>query len=167
MSIPHWALLALFILWFITGCIATVWLYVGYGFVMNAQDAAIRGRSQPVVIKVDSTIAFCFILLDAYLNLCWLPVWCLDPRKKTTWNLVTGRLCIYNTEGYGSDAGILTLWWYSYHKWMADLFAAFLDGKDIHGGYDHIKGINRTFNWLGELKVAAIKAQRGAANAQD
>lgn len=148
-------ILGLVALWFTIGCIATVWLYIGYGFVMNAQDAAIQGRSQDVVVKVDSLIAIGYILLDTYLNLLFYSIVCLDPRKQTTWNLLTGRLCIYNAADYGKDAWPVLRWWFAYHKWWADVFAAFLDGKDIRGDYDHVKGINRKFDWLGALRVKA------------
>ena len=155
MTTLHWVLIGLIVCWLYSGVRGTVKLYIGYGFVMAAQDAAVEGRSQAGVVKVDSVIAFCYILLDACLNLLFYSVVCLDPRKQTTWNLLTGRLCIYNAADYGKDAWPVLRWWFAYHKWWADVFAAFLDGKDIRGDYDHVKGINRKFDWLGALRVKA------------
>lgn len=150
MTTLHWVLIGLLVCWLYFGIRGTVKLYVGYGFVMIAQDAKIQGRSQDLVIKVDYLIAVYYTLLDALLNVLFYTVVCLDPRAATTWNLLTGRLCIYNAPDYGKDAWPGFRWWFAYHKWWADLFAAFLDGKDIRGDYDHVKGSNRKFGWLGK-----------------
>lgn len=148
MTALQWSMLG-FTAWLFLGINRTLGLYTGYGFAMNAQYAAKNNRSQAVVLKADKSITVWWVFWDAYLNLLFYTFIALDVRPSTSWNLITGRLCIYNAPGYGADASWLTRWWYSYHKWLADFGAAFLDGKDIVGEFDHVKGKNNILKWLG------------------
>jgi hypothetical protein len=103
---------------------------------MSAKRARDENKSQRVVVLVDTAIVFPFILLDAYLNIFVFSILCLDFRKKQTLTLVTGRLCKYSEE---PDER-------AFRRWIAHVFAAFLDGKDPSG--DHVKGDNFSFKWL-------------------
>lgn len=122
--------------WLTLAVIGTLVLYVGYGFAMAAKKARDDGKSQRKVVYVDVFISLWFVLLDAILNVLVFSVICLDFRPKTTFTLVTGRLCHYN---YDPDER-------AFRKWVAHFLAAFLDGKDPSG--DHIKGTNFSFKWL-------------------
>jgi hypothetical protein len=126
-------------------------LYIGFCCVMAARDASLRPdawRTQPVVLKVDTVIAWRFILLDALSNLLVYSVLMLDFRPRmlfrratiksfTLWvpELTTGRFCAYSLDPDERR----------FRKWTADLLAAFLNGKDP----GHIKGVVRRFAWLG------------------
>lgn len=122
--------------WLISAIVGILVLYIGYGFAMSAKRARDEKHSQRKVVAVDVFISFWFVLLDAYLNLFVFSILCLDFRKKQTLTLVTGRLCQYNAT---PDER-------AFRRWYADVFAAFLDGKDPSG--DHIKGANFSFKWL-------------------
>lgn len=122
--------------WFALLIIGVPSLYIGYGFVMAAKRADDEGKSQKFVQNVDLFIALPFVLLDALINVFVLSVLTLDFRWKYTFTLVTGRLCMYNAK---EDE-------WAYRRFYADLFAAFLDGKDPSG--DHVKGANFSFKWL-------------------
>ena len=122
--------------WLVSAVVGILALYVGYGFAMNAKAARDLKLSQRKVVYVDGFIVFWFVLLDAYLNLFVFTVLCLDIRKKQTLTLVTGRLCQYNEDPDERK----------FRRWFADVFAAFLDGKDPSG--DHVKGANFSFKWL-------------------
>jgi len=125
-----------FVIWLLFGVVGSIVLYVGFGFVMNAQKARNDNKSQRKVILVDTCIAVPYIVLDALLNLFFYSFLCVDFRMKTTWCLVTERLSIYSEDPTTGR----------YHKFIANFIAAFLDGKDPSG--DHIKGDNFKFKWL-------------------
>jgi hypothetical protein len=122
--------------WLASAIIGIPLLYIGFGFAMSAKRARDEKKSQRKVVYVDGFIAFWFVLLDAYLNVFVFTVLCLDFRPKQTFTLITGRLCQYNAS---PDER-------AFRRWFADVFAAFLDGKDPSG--DHVKGNNFSFKWL-------------------
>lgn len=132
MSALAWGVLG----WCVLAIIGTVVLYIGYGFAMSAKGARDRGASQAVVVKVDSAIAFPFVLLDAVLNVSVYSFIALDFRSAYWLTLATKRFSLYNLD---PDE-------WRWRRFLASVFAAFLDGKDPSG--DHILGQNPRFSWL-------------------
>ncbi|MCY1167135.1 hypothetical protein D9M73_70920 [compost metagenome] len=120
--------------WIIYAVVLTVLLYYGYGFAMAGRKGKLSGDSQRMVVKIDTVLSFPVVLLDALYNLTVLPVVMFDFRWKHTWNLATGRLNLYtSTPGERH-----------FRVWLANLYAAFLNGKDK----DHIKNVTMHFAWL-------------------
>lgn len=139
--LPFWVSYKVYFLyaaysWLLLTILGIPILYVTYGFVMAAKRARDEKLSQRKVLIVDGSIAFLGVLLDAILNVVVFPILTLDFRKSTTLTLVTGRLCAYNENPNERK----------FRRWYADVFAAFLDGKDPSG--DHVKGANFQFKWL-------------------
>jgi hypothetical protein len=127
----------IFLLWLCFSLSGIVILYIGFGFVMNAKLAMEESRSQKIVVDVDTTLASFFLLLDLLLNIFTFSILMLDFRWDRTLTMVTNRLSQYNND---PDER-------AFRKWTADLFAAFLDGKD-GPKFDHITGPNYKFPWL-------------------
>lgn len=123
--------------WLLFALISIPLVYIGYGFAMAAKSARDGGFSQPRVVLVDGLIVLPFFILDVLVNILVFPILCLDPRPKKTFTTVTSRLCQYNEDPKS----------WKLHRFYADFFAAFLDGKDPSG--DHVKGSNFKFKWLG------------------
>lgn len=130
--IAHWVAVC----WLVLLVVGTPLLYVGYGFAMSAKGARDRGASQAVVVKVDGAIVLPFMVLDAVLNVLVFSVITLDFRRAYTLTYLTERL-----SRYSRDAGER-----KFRRFIADVFAAFVDGKDPSG--DHILGANTRFSWL-------------------
>ena len=128
--------LTIFACWLAFGLVGSLALYVGYGFAMAAKRARDAGVSQHIVVVIDGCLVLPFVLLDAALNLFFYSILMCDLRPAYTLTLVTGRLCKYNAD---PDER-------AFRKRLADIAAAFLDGKDPSG--DHVKGPNRRMLWL-------------------
>jgi hypothetical protein len=127
----HWK--AIIFSWLGFSLIGIYRLYAGFGFAMDAKRARDEKRSQRLVVVVDGWISFWYILLDFYLNVYTFSILCLDFRYTYTITLVTARLTMYNQTEEGQEM--------KWRKDIADVAAAFLDGKDPSG--DHILGVNK------------------------
>lgn len=136
MTIEQIALTAL-ACWLAFALLAVPLVYIGYGFAMAAKKARDMGLSQKNVVIVDGLIVLPFFILDVLVNIIVFPVLCLDLHPRRTFTTVTSRLCQYNENPHT----------WRLRKFWADVFAAFLDGKDPDG--DHVKGANFKFKWLG------------------
>lgn len=122
---------ALFAFW------GTLFLYIGFGFVMAAIRSRNNKQSQTVIYAIDIAIAIGFLILDVLLNVIVYPFICLDLRPKNIFTTISHRMSRYNSDPKER----------MYRKYIASLFAAALDGKDVTG--DHIKGQDIYFKWLG------------------
>ena len=124
-------------IWLLFAFWGTLSLYVGFGFVMAAIRARNNKQSQTVIYVIDVTIAIFFLILDVLLNVVVYPFICLDLRPKNIFTTISHRMSRYNSDPKER----------MYRKYIASLFAAALDGKDVTG--DHIKGQDIYFKWLG------------------
>ena len=123
-------------IWLAFALIGIPVLYVGYGFVMSAKRANDLKLSQKKVVVVDACIAVPFVVLDVLLNVFVFSVLSLDFRPRYTFTTITHRLSLYSADPNER----------LFRKGLADLAAAFLDGKDPSG--DHVNGINQPITWL-------------------
>ena len=74
------------VFWLVFPLVGFPALYVGYGFVMSAivdrQKSRDAGIEVGIVERVDGAIAIPLVLLDAFLNMLWMPIFCWDFRLK-------------------------------------------------------------------------------------